>query len=147
MVSFISTSGCHVRVLVRLLYLLTIFLCRVRKILSVMGCGGCDDGRLMFYCDQQHEGCFVWCHYDCLGLSLAEGQRLGTFAEMFVCPHCKDINTSTLSDFDIVEPKSELSDYSPAFEPCTDFLWNDISGGEVLCQHMRKSFTGNLTFF
>ena len=78
-------------------------------------------------------------HYDCLGLSLAEGQRLGTSVEMFVCTHCKDINTFTLSDFDIVEPRSELSDYSPSFEPCTNFLWNDISGEEV-CKFLMSAY-------
>ena len=59
--------------------------------------------------------------------------------EMFVCPHCKNVNTFTLSDFDIVEPRSELIDYSPAFEPCTDFLWNDISGDEV-CKFLMSAY-------
>ena len=61
-------------------------------------CRGCEDGWLMLYCDRQHEGCFIWYHYDCLGLSLVEGQKLGASTAPFVCPQCNAIDSSTNSD-------------------------------------------------
>jgi len=54
-------------------------------------CGGREDGRLMLYCDKQCEGCNIWYHYDCIGLSLSDGQRLG--ASQVVCPFCVDNST------------------------------------------------------
>ena len=64
--------------------------------------------------------------YDYLGLSLAEGQRLGASGTKFVCPHCTDIDTSTPSDHPtsatIEQDPSTIRDSSHIFKPCTDFL-------------------------
>ena len=72
-----SHVGVLVYVPVKLLCLRMISHHAVWKLLSLMSCGGCDDGRLMICCDRQREGCRVWYHHDCLGLSLNEGQQLG----------------------------------------------------------------------
>ena len=97
----------------------------------------------MLYCDQQCEGCCVWYHHDCLGLSLAEGQRLGASGTKFVCPHCTDIDTSTPSDHPasaiIEQDPSTVRDSSHISKPCTDFLWSDISGEEV-CSFLMSAY-------
>ena len=86
-------------------------------------CGGWDDGRLMLYCDRQCEGCCVWYHHDCLGLSLAE---VGGWEplEQNLCPHCTDIDTSTPSDHPtsatIEQDPSTIRDSSHIFKPCTE---------------------------
>ena len=49
-------------------------------------CRGRDDGHLMICCDQQGESCNVWYHYDCVGLTLEEGRRIGASGKDFVCP-------------------------------------------------------------
>ena len=112
-----------------------------------------EDGRLMLYCDRKREGCCIWYHYDCLGLSLAKAQELGASNAPFICPQCSDIDNTTMSDTApvlVAEQNSNFSDYLTIFKPYTDFLWNDSSGEEVcrfLILYMKKLFTGNQTSF
>jgi len=49
----------------------------------------------MLYCDRRCEGCNIWYHYDCLGLSLSEGRRLGASQENFVVLVILSLLTST----------------------------------------------------
>ena len=107
-------------------------------------CGGRDDGRLMLNCDRQREGCCVWYHYDCLGFSLTESQRLGSSEANFVCPNCSNLDTATPpSNFDAVSVRQnpEFSDSYPVskFKPCTDFLWNDVTG-ERACEFFTSTY-------
>jgi len=101
-----------------------------------------EDGRLMLCCDRQCEGCYIWFHYDCLGLSLAEAQDLGASNVPFICPQCSDIETATISDATsvlVTEQNSTVCDYLTTFKPCTDFLWNDSTGEEV-CRFLISAY-------
>ena len=105
-------------------------------------CRGYEDHRLMLCCDGQREGCYIWYHYDCLGLSLAEGQRLGASSAPFVCPQCNSTDTYIiLNSTPAFTTEQNLISNGPSlsFKPCTDFLCNDISGGEV-CEFLISAY-------
>ena len=86
----------------------------------------------MLYCDQQCKGCKIWYHYDCLGLSLSDRQRLGASQENFVCPFCIDNSTPYHASPVTSGSAPQLGAWdSTQFKPCTDFLWNNVSGEQV----------------
>ena len=106
-------------------------------------CQGYDDGRLMIYCDRRGEDCCVWYHYDCLGLTIEEGQRIEASNEDFVCPSCRRIQSNPTDPSFIVD--------TPA---CLIHLL--IFNGEKLVdthfvtscyRHMKKLFIGGAIFF
>ena len=57
-----------------------------------------DESCLMLCCDRQGEGCYIWYHYDCLGLTKEEGQQIGTSGEDFICPSCSHLAQDNLHD-------------------------------------------------
>ena len=56
-------------------------------------CRGHDDGH------QQREGCCVWFHLDCLGLSLANSQSLGSSTTSFVGPYYSNFDSTSQLPF------------------------------------------------
>ena len=48
-------------------------------------CQGYNDSCLTNCCDRKGEDSCVWYHYDCLGLTIKEGQRIEASGEDFVC--------------------------------------------------------------
>ena len=104
-------------------------------------CGGVDDGRLMLYCDQQCEGCCVWYHYDCLGLSLSDGQKLGCSKTSFVHPHCSNSDITTPLSNGTITPVEQEPEFglTSKFKPCTDFMWNDLNGDRA-CESFISAY-------
>ena len=112
------TQKCHVGVPVsmqaRLLYLRMNFPRLIQAILSLVTFGvavvvemmvdSCYFviSKVMLVCDQQSEGCSIWYHYDCLGLSPSDGQRLGASHENFICPFCIENSTPPRSNLDTI---------------------------------------------
>ena len=95
-------------------------------------CQGRDDGRLMICCDLQGENCNVWYHYDCVGLTLEEGRRIGASGKDFVCPSCRFIPDDSPDALFIVDTPHFLT-------PCTDFQWGDISG-QTFCNFILSAY-------
>lgn len=106
-------------------------------------CQGRDDGRLMICCDRQGENCYVWYHYDCVGLTLEEGRRIGASGKDFVCPSCRLIPDDSPDSLFIVDTPHLLT-------PCTDFQWGTLVDKHCVTLyylHTRKLFIGGLMFF
>ena len=55
----------------------------------------------MISCDRHGENYNVWYHYDCLGLTMEEGRRIGASGEEFLCPshHLIQNNSHDVSFF------------------------------------------------
>ena len=105
-------------------------------------CGGRDDGRLMLFCDQQSEGCSIRrYHYDCLGLSPSDGQRLCASHENFICPFCIENSAPPRSNMDTIGQDSFfVQDSTDQFKLCIDFLWNNIVTGEQVCDFLISAY-------
>ena len=89
-------------------------------------------------------GCYVWYHFDCLGLSQSDAEELGAAKEAFVCPNCiaHHSNTPTLHAIsgDSVQCSGAIpSNSTSVFEPYTDFLWGEIHG-EFVCDFMLSAY-------
>ena len=95
-------------------------------------CQGRDDGRLMICCDRQGEDFNVWYHYDCVGLTLEEGRRIGASGKDFVCPSCRLIPDDSPNSLFIVDTPHLLT-------PCTNFQWGDISR-QTLCDFILSAY-------
>ena len=57
-----------------------------------------EAGHFMIECDVQGDGCKVWYHADCMGISKSRGKRMERNGEEFVCPIC--ISNSTVDSAD-----------------------------------------------
>ena len=49
--------------------------------------------KFMIECDLQGEKCFHWYHGHCVGITPAEGRRLESQGEPFICPFCTTIDS------------------------------------------------------
>ena len=98
-------------------------------------CGGVDDGRLMLCCDKQCEGCCVWYHFDCLGLSYPDAVRIGASQDDFFCPHCSGYNMTNGEQC----ASETTSGPAPVYAPYTDFQWGDVHG-ELVCNFMLSAY-------
>ena len=105
-------------------------------------CQGCDDGRLMICCDQQGENCNVWYHYDCVGLTLEEGWRIGASGKDFVCPLCRLIPDDSPDALFIVDTPTCLL-HVPSFNGGTLVHKHFVT---LYYLHTRKLFIGGLMF-
>ena len=93
----------------------------------------CDDGCLMLCCKRQGEGCHIWYHYDCLGLTKEESQQIGTFGEDFICPSCSHLAQDNLHYAPFI------ADSPGVLDPCTDFQWDEISG-QQFCDFILSTY-------
>ena len=98
-------------------------------------CGGVDDGHLMLCCDKQCEGCCVWYHFDCLGLSYPDAVLIGASQDDFVCPHCSGYNMTNGEQC----ASETTSGPAPVYAPYTDFQWGDVHG-QLVCNFMLSAY-------
>ena len=82
-------------------------------------CWGCDDGRLMINCDRHGENYNVWYHYDCLRLTMEEGQRIGASGEEFLF-----VPPVTL--YRMIHMMHHFLWIPLLLNPCTNFQWGEL---------------------
>ena len=81
----------------------------------------------MICCDVQGDGCKVWYHVDCVGLSKSQGKRMERTGEAFICPVC--MSADVLSTSGSAAPDSsaaQLPSYRGLSAP--SFMWGDVEG-------------------
>ena len=92
-----------------------------------------EAGRFMICCDVQGDGCKVWYHVDCVGLSKSQGKCMERTGEAFICPVC--ISADVLSTSGAVTPDSsaaQLPSYCDLSAP--SFMWGDVEGIDFVQQ-------------
>ena len=88
----------------------------------------------MLYCDQQREGCKIWYHYDCLGSGWVFLKR--TLFVLFALTILPLFMPALLL---VGQPPQLGARDSIQFKPCTDFLWNNVSGEQV-CDFLISAY-------
>ena len=92
-----------------------------------------EGGRFMICCDVQGDGCKVWYHVDCVGLSKAQGKHMECNGETFICPEC--MSADVLSTNGVATPSSsavQLPSYCVLSAP--SFMWSDVEGADFVQQ-------------
>jgi len=87
-----------------------------------------ENSRFMIYCDVHGEGCKIWYHGDCVGITRAHGRHLKQSGEQYVCPVC--LLAAATSSGDRIEPISspgiQLLSFSVMSPPT--FMWEEVEG-------------------
>ena len=98
----------------------------------------------MLCSNKQTVGCCIWYHYNCVGMPLSEGLRLGASKDGFVCPHCSaaasDVSDVHADNFtNGVQDLLSTVNAEKCFTPSGDFQWGDISGGQF-CEFIVSAY-------
>ena len=87
-----------------------------------------ENNRFVIYCDVHGEGCKIWYHGDCVGITKAQGRHLEQTGEQYVCPIC--LSATATSSSDQIESVPSSGTQLPIFSVMSppSFLWKDASG-------------------
>ena len=80
--------------------------------------------RFIIECDHEGDKCYHWYHGNCVGVTPAEGRRLESQGEPFICPFCT-IVPSLLSFNSVTAP---------------DFTWGSSVNGSDFCDQIQKAY-------
>ena len=86
-----------------------------------------EDGRFMICCDVQGEGCKIWYHGDCVGVTQTQGRRMERDNEDYLCPVC----------LATAEAAVQLPPYTPL---STEFSWSDYVDGATFSQKVTDAY-------
>ena len=89
-------------------------------------------GRFMICCDVQGEGCRVWYHVDCVGLSKSQGKCMERKGEAFICPSCMSADVLSTSGAAAPPSAAQLPPFRAMSEP--SFMWSDTKGTDFVQQ-------------
>jgi len=78
----------------------------------------------MIQCDGEDEGCFRWYHGVCVGISPAEGRRMKSQGELFMCSSCSGLPA--------------LPCYTPANKK--NFVWCSSVDGDLFSKRISKAY-------
>ena len=80
--------------------------------------------RFMIECDHNGDKCYHWYHGNCVGVTPAEGRRLESQGEPFICPFCTTVPS--------------LPSFNSATAP--DFTWGSSVNGSDFCDQIQRAY-------
>ena len=95
-----------------------------------------EDSHFMIQCDIQGEGCKIWYHGDCVGVSKSQGKRMERCGIDFICPVCSNDICDSAGGV-TSSPVTALPSYTEL--PAASFCWNDSIEGTVFCQKVSTA--------